>query len=209
MLSGQIVGHLKIKEALAMKKLLTCETTVLSLFFSLVLTVLTLSWQAHPQANPHEENFERQPHSVISVDFRRKLQRTMNMINDLIRRMAERCRKDPNASNCGPVVQYLEVPTYGFFLALEEDGVVFRSSRNEWNIPIGDCPEYIENFFERIITLMGEHNAHEMGRDAVEVYANGLIFKVTPGSEFFTFIENLPDEVSFLENRITLGCEEE
>ena len=185
-----------------MKKLLTCETTVLSLFLSLVLAVLTLSWQAHPQANPHQGDGERRTRRII--------REMKNSIKDLLERMAERCRKDPRASNCGPLYKHVEVPAYGFSLILEEDRLVFRSSQDEWGIPIEDCPEYIEDFFESITaSLMGEDNVHEIGPDAIEVHANGsLIFRVTPGSEFFTFIENLPHEVSSLEDRVTRGCEE-
>ena len=209
MLSGQIVGHLKIKEALAMKKLLTCETTVLSLFFSLVLTVLTLSWQAHPQASPHQEDPMGRLHEAISEDLWMTIQETKRIVRDLLRRrMEERCRKNPSTSNCDFLVKHLEVPAYGFSLTLEEDRLVFRSSQDEWDIPIEDCSKsFIENFFERI-TSVGEHNVHEIGPDAIEVRANGLIFRVPPGSEFFTFIENLPHEFSSLEDQITRGCEE-
>ena len=193
-----------------MKKLLTCETTVLSLFLSLVLAVLTLSWQAHPQANPRQEDPERQIRNVTAWGLRTMLRRYTHKVEDIIRRIiAEKCRKDPHASNCGFLVNHLEVPNYGFSLAFEEDELVFRSSHDERNIPIEDCSKHlIENFFERIITSMEEHNLHEIGPNAIEVHANGLIFGITPGSEFFTFIENLPHEVYSLEDRITRGCEE-
>ena len=189
-----------------MKKLLTCETTVLSLFFSLVLAVLTLSWQAHPQANPHQQNFEKQLHDIFGMNLERMFRQAMRDIEVFLRR----CRKEnPRASNCGPVVKHLEVPSYGFSLALEEDRLVFRGSYDEWNIPIEDCSKHlIENFFWRITALVGEHSVHEIGSDAIEVHANGLIFGVTLGSGFFTFIENLPHEFSSLEDRITRGCQE-
>ena len=186
-----------------MKKFLAYETTTLSLFLSLVLAVLTLSWQAHLQANPYEiPSVEERPEGRPSV--------TSQGFNRFVRSLREelkKCREhNPPPPSCNKEVTRLEVPVYGFFLTLEENGLVFRSPNYERDIPTGDCSKYyIRNFFDRI-TSIRKYNVSEGSEDAIEVHTNGLIFSVDPGSESFDFIEGLPSEVSSLASRIAMGC---
>lgn len=179
-----------------MKKFFARGTTVLSFIFSSALIVVALPWQANTWAHLYEvhsagENFEGQV-------FGRLFDRIPRCVGE----------EDIHPS-CEVDFTYLRVPAYGFFLALEESGIVFRSPHYEKDIPTGDCSKYfIRNFFRRI-TALGERNVSVIsGPNTVEVYAKNHVFRVTPGSEFLAFIEELPSEISSLESRIAKGCTE-